>query len=74
MIKLNIAHPSKKKIYAEVDNVVIKLITGNVDIKTGHIPFLSIIKDGYVKYNNNQIKIKDGVVHLKDNNLYITYI
>lgn len=71
--KLKIASPGKENVDQEVENVVLKLVSGNVEILENHIPFLSLIKNGYVKYNDQEIEIENGVVHFKNNQLYITY-
>lgn len=71
--ELNIASPGKERICENIDRVIIKLVEGNVEILANHVPFISLIKNGYVKYNDQEINIESGVVHLQKNKMYITY-
>lgn len=74
MINLEIVNPKGTNYKEEVKTVQVKTIEGNIGILPGHIPFISLIQNGYVKFNDQEIKIKDGIIHFEDDDLYISYI
>lgn len=73
MIELNIASVDGEKVKENVESVIIKLVEGNVKILPRHIDFISLIKNGYVKYEDKTIDIKEGVVHFENDRMFITY-
>ncbi|MFV0289063.1 MAG: hypothetical protein ACK5HR_06415 [Mycoplasmatales bacterium] len=73
MINLKLSTPTGVSIEEEVSQVEIKMVEGNATILSDHIPFISLIKNGYVKYNQEQIDVQKGIVHFDKNNMYITY-
>lgn len=73
MINLKLASPLGVDVEKEVSQVEIKVVEGNIVILPNHIPFISKIENGYVKFDDNQIDIEEGVVHFNKNNMYITY-
>ncbi len=73
MINLSLATPLKIDYQEEVSQVEIKVVEGNITILENHIPFISLIENGYVKFNDKKVDIKNGVVHFNKNNMYITY-
>ncbi len=73
MIKLSLSTPSEVSYEEEVTQVEVKLVEGNMTVLTDHVPFISLIKNGYVKFNDKQVDIQEGIVHFNNNNMYITY-
>lgn len=73
MIELNIASVDGEKVKESVESVIIKLVEGNVKILPRHIDFISLIKNGYVKYKDKTIDIEEGVVHFENDRMFITY-
>ena len=47
---LEIVTPEKRVLSAEVDHVVVPTATGEIDILPGHLPLLSILDPGELKY------------------------
>lgn len=74
MIKLYLATLQAQTEPINVDKVIVKLKEGNVTFLPGHITVLSIIENGYVKYEDKEINIDSAVVHFSNDELYITYI
>lgn len=73
MINIFIASPVNANYQDTSAQVEIKTTNGVMTLLQNHIPIVSEIKDGYIKYNNKKINIKNGVLNFKNNNLYLTY-
>lgn len=72
MLNVKIASPSEKIFEGELDIITIQTTGGVVTILPNHIPFISTIKDGYIKFNDQTIIMKKGAIVLDvDGNLEI---
>ena len=69
MLTLKIATPEKEIYNQETSKVIVKTLEGEISIYPNHLPYLSIIKDGYVKLEDETIEIKSGSIILDDNNI-----
>lgn len=72
-ITVNLASATGTKIKEETDSVVMKLTDGNITVLPEHIPFISSIKNGYIRFNDQDINIEKATVHFKNNELYVAY-
>lgn len=72
MLNVKIATPSEKIFEGELDSITIQTTAGVVTILANHVPFISTIENGYVKYNEEEITIVKGAVILDaQNNLEV---
>lgn len=68
MLNVKIATPSNKIFEGELEQISIQTIGGVVTILPNHVPFMSSIENGYVKFNEETIEFSKGTVILDDKN------
>lgn len=70
-MKLNvkIASPSEKFFSGELDQITIKTISGVVSILPEHAPYISLIENGYVRYN---VEGKENVIDVESGNITVS--
>ena len=71
MLNLKLISPEEIIIDEKVEFVVINTIEGEVTILPEHLPYISEINNGYIKYNNEKILIEKAIVVLKENTVSI---
>lgn len=64
MLNVKIATPSEKIFEGELGKITIQTTAGVVSLLPNHVPFVSTIENGYVKYNDQNITMKKGAVIL----------
>lgn len=68
MLNVKIATPSNKIFEGELEQISIQTIDGVVTILPNHVPFMTSIENGYVKFNEETIEFSKGTVILDDEN------
>ncbi len=68
MLNVKIATPDQKIFDGNLEEIIIQTTVGVITVLPNHVPFISTIEDGYVKFNNEQITISKGTVILSENN------
>lgn len=68
MLNVTITSPNGTIVNDTTDVVICKTINGEVSFYPQHLPYLSTIRNGYVKMNNNTYDIKCGSILLDENN------
>ena len=71
MLNLKLISPEEIIIDEKVEFVVINTIEGEVTILPEHLPYISEINNGYIKYNNEKILIEKAIVVVKENTVSI---
>ena len=72
MLHLKVLSPEKVIIDEQnLDYVTIYTLEGEVTIYPGHLPYISEIDNGYIKYKNEKILIEKAIVVLKENTISI---
>lgn len=72
MLNVKIATPSEKIFDGQLSEISIKTIDGVMTILPNHVNFISTIENGYVRFNDQDIKMAKGVVILgAGNNLEV---
>lgn len=64
MLNVKIATPSEKVFEGELERITIKTTDGVITILPNHIPFISTIENGYVKYNDQELTMTKGAIVL----------
>ncbi|WOO86948.1 hypothetical protein RZE82_07470 [Mollicutes bacterium LVI A0039] len=67
MLKVKIATPSEKIYDGELAAITLQTTNGVITVLPNHVPFITTIENGYVKYNENKIIMKKGAVILDNN-------
>ncbi len=68
MLNVKIATPSEKIFEGSLDQITIQTTNGVITVLPNHVPFLSTIENGYVKFNDQEITIAKGALILDVNN------
>lgn len=72
MLNVKIATPSEKIFEGELSEITIQTTDGVVSILPHHVPLITTIDNGYVKYDDQSITLAKGAVVLDaDGNLNI---
>ncbi len=64
MLNVKIATPSEKIFEGELKQITIQTTNGVITVLPNHVPFISTIDNGYVKFNEENITITKGAVIL----------
>lgn len=68
MLNVKIATPSSKIFEGSLESITIQTTDGVVTVLPNHVPFISTIEGGYVKYGEETVNLKKGAVILSENN------
>lgn len=72
MLNVKIATPSEKVFEGELSQITIQTTDGVVTILPNHVPFISTIENGYVRFEDQDLEIAKAAVILdKASNLQI---
>lgn len=64
MLNVKIATPSEKVFDGKLESITIQTTNGVVTILPNHVPFISTIENGYIKYNEENYTMSKGAVIL----------
>lgn len=64
MLNVKIATPSEKIFEGELERITIKTTDGVITILPNHIPFISTIENGYIKYDGQELIMTKGAIVL----------
>lgn len=67
MLKLKIVSPEKIEFTGEVERVRVPGLQGQFEILNNHAPIISILQNGVVEYDNEQLAIQGGFVEVQKN-------
>ncbi len=67
MLNVKIATPSEKIFEGELSTITIQTTDGVITVLPNHIPFISTIENGYVKFNEENITMTKGAIVLDTN-------
>lgn len=67
MLNVKIASPSEKIFEGELSTITIQTTDGVITVLPNHIPFISTIENGYVKFNEEKIIMTKGAIVLDTN-------
>lgn len=67
MLNVKIATPSEKIFDGELSTITIQTTDGVITVLPNHIPFISTIENGYVKFNEEKIIMTKGAIVLDTN-------
>ncbi len=68
MLNVKIATPSEKLFEGTLDQITIQTTNGVITVLPNHVPFITTIENGYVRFNEEDITITKGAVTLDSNN------
>lgn len=66
-IIVEIVTPNDKKITCETDFVVCKTDEGEIGFLINHTPLIGKISDGFIRYDDKVVVIKNGIIDFKNN-------
>lgn len=64
MLNVKIATPSSKIYDGELDKITIETTNGVITVLPNHVPFITTIEDGYVRYQDENIVMTRAAVTL----------
>ncbi len=68
MLNVKIATPSEKIFDGSLASITIQTTGGVITVLPNHVPFITTIENGYVRFNEEDITITKGAVTLDSNN------
>ncbi len=67
MLNVKIASPSEKIFDGQLKSITIQTTNGVITVLPNHVPFISTIQDGYIKYDDKTITMNNGAIVLDAN-------
>ncbi len=66
MLKVKIATPSASIFDGELSSITMQTTNGVITVLPNHVPFITTIEDGYVRFNDQEVIIQKGAIILDD--------